>query len=79
MLLEHGESVRLRLGDDDPPAIAAGTVVRPERVRNVLEFAVELRQPVPQRAGLLLRRLERQAEDALAPVARKKTKKSWWR
>jgi hypothetical protein len=76
VLLEHGEAVRLRLGDGEPPAIAAGTVVRPNRVRSVLEFAIELQQPVPDRAGLLLRRLQRQAEDE-APLEPRKT--SWWR
>lgn len=63
VLLEHGDELRLRLGRDQPPAIAAGTVLNPLRTREVLEFAVQLRQPVPERAGLLLRRLARQAEE----------------
>jgi hypothetical protein len=79
VLLEHGEKVRLRLGDDEPAAIAAGTVVRPNRVRSVLEFAIELQQPVPERAGLLLRRMEVQAGDAVVAAPSTKVKKSWWR
>lgn len=63
VLLEHGDEIRLRLGHDEPPAIAAGSVVHPNRVRNILEFAVALRQPVPERVALLIRRLERQASE----------------
>ncbi len=61
--LHHGDDLRLRLGHDDPPAIAAGSALNPVRIRDVLEFSVTLRQPVPERAGLLLRRLARLAED----------------
>lgn len=81
VLLEHGDAVRLRFGDYDPPAIAAGMIVRPSRVRSVLEFSVELRQPVPERAGLLLRRLEHRAEDE-RPITTSRTGKAtsrWWR
>lgn len=67
--LRHGDDLRLRLGDDVPPAIAAGTALNPVRVRDVLEFSVTLRQPVPDRAGLLLRRLARLAADE-RPVTR---------
>jgi hypothetical protein len=79
VLPEHGEAVRLRLGEDEPPATAAGIMVRPTRVRSVLEFAVELTQPVPQRAGLLLRRLEGKAEDDLPVRARSAAPSRWWR
>jgi len=69
VLLEHGDELRLRLGREEPPAIAAGRALQPVRTRDVLEFSVELRTPVPERAGLLLRRLARLAADE-APVTR---------
>jgi hypothetical protein len=67
--LHHNDDLRLRLGHEDPPAIAAGRAINPLRVRDVLEFSVTLREPVPERAGLLLRRLARLAADE-QPVTR---------
>lgn len=70
-IVDNGEDVRVRFGKADPPVVAAGIVVRPSRVRNVLECSVSLRQPLPERTALLLRRLVRDAEDAV-PAGRRR-------
>ena len=60
VMVEHGDEVRVRFARTEPPAVAAGVVLRPLRVRNVLECSIALTKPVPDRAAVLLRRLVRE-------------------
>jgi hypothetical protein len=70
-IVDNGEDVRVRFGKQEPPVVAAGIVVRPSRVRNVLECSVSLRQPLPERTALLLRRLVRGADDSVTSGRRR--------